>query len=373
MTAGKLGNVTRPTRRTPTRPAKRSQGGRGRGKKPSSPRTSSTEPSPSIRPLLWAAGTSALVGLVLLVLVAAPELQAKHQLLAMAASFAPYGWLAWCASVLLALIGARGRTRLVLAPLALGLVWHTGILVPYLPAPDPAEATGSGDPSLTVLTLNLHWGEADLSAVATTIEREDPDAVVLVEVTRSNLAVFERPRWKALLPYRVGTAGDDYNPDAVDADPPGTMILSPYPVTELARADTTFSNFAVRLDLPERPVTVIAAHPANPSHGLSTWLDDARALEQLALDHASGSLVVAGDLNATAEHLTLRELRAKAGLTDAGAGTGWHPTFPADAWYPPLIEIDHVLFSQDFRAVCYQTLRVADTDHLGLLVELERR
>jgi len=324
---------------------------------------------PSRRWLLWLATPFALIGLGLLLLTVAPELQSRHQWLAMAASFAPYGWIAWLVSVTLAVIGARGRTRLLVTPLALGLAWHTGVLMPYLPAPDHASAAGPN--SWTVLELNLHWGEADLDELADDVERQRPDVLVLAEVTRSDAKTFAHRRWSALLPYRTGTAGDDHQPGAEVGDSRGTMVLSRHPISPLDSAeDTLFSNFAVRLDLPARPVTLIAAHPANPEHGLSRWLADGDSLTRLALAHDTGPLVVAGDLNATAEHLTLRELVAKAGLTDAGAGEGWHPTYPADAWYPPLIQIDHVLVSKDFSTIAYRTFRVSGTDHLGVMVTL---
>ncbi len=354
--------MTPSTRRRPGRPAGRRPGGRGGA--------NGTDASPrSIRWLLWLATPFALVGLGLLLLVAAPQLQAQHQWLAMAASFAPYGWLAWLVAVVLALSGARGRTRLLVAPLALGLAWHTGVLVPYLPG--PAHATASGATSLTVMELNLRWGLADLDQLADEVDRRHPDVVVLAEVTRSDAKAFARKPWSALLPYRTGTAGDDYSTTTWTGDARGTMALSPHPITLLdSTDDTLFSNFAVRLDLPDHPLTLIAAHPANPEHGLDRWLDDGASLTRLALEHSGGPLVLAGDLNATAEHLTLRELVAKAGLDDAGAGEGWHPTFPADTWYPPLIQIDHVLVSKGISTTAYQTFRVDGTDHLGLLVTL---
>jgi endonuclease/exonuclease/phosphatase (EEP) superfamily protein YafD len=323
----------------------------------------------SIRWLLAFAAAFGLLGLMLLVLALAPEAQAGHQWLAMAASFAPYGSIAWGAAVVLALVGARGRTRLVVAPLALGLAWHIGLLAPYLPGPTH-KAAGQTE-SLTVLELNLHFGQADLTQLAADVDRFRPDVVVLTEVTRSDEKTFKNRSWSRALPYQAGTAGDDYDPAAGTGDARGTLVLSRQPLTQLEVADgTLFSDFAVRLDVSGKHVTLIAAHAANPEHGLDRWLGDGEALTRLALAHGSGPLIVAGDLNATAEHLTLRTLSAKAGLTDTASGEGWHPTYPADAWYPPLIQIDHVLVSRQFSTTGFQTVRVAGTDHLGLLVTL---
>ena len=351
------------TRRSPGRaPAKR-----GRSV---STRTPAGSAGPrSVRWLLWAAGICATPALLLLVLYLAPELQARHAWLAMAASFAPYGWPAWLAAVVFALLGARGRTRLVAAPLGLALAWHTAVLVPYLPSPDRAVAASRS--SVTVLELNLKFGLADLDALARQVRSGRPDVLVLAEATRSDEKALARKSWSQDFPYLLGTAGHDYDPVTGFGDSRGTLVLSRHPVTVLDYAEgTSLTNLAVRVELPGHPFTLVAAHPANPEHGVDTWVADAEGVTRLALQHAGGPLVVAGDLNATGEHLTLRELAAKAGLTDTAAGQGWHPTFPADAWYPPLIQIDHVLASSDFRTTRYRTVRVPGTDHLGLLVTL---
>ncbi len=310
---------------------------------------------------------SAVPAAVLLVLAVAPELQARHEWLAMAASFAPYGWVAWLLALVLALAGARGRTRLAAAPLALGLAWHTAMLVPYLPAPTIAAAS----PSASVLELNLHDGRADLRVLARQVREARPDVVVLAEVTTANEEVFGQKAWTRMFPYRAGSAGQPYDPKTGIGDSRGTLVLSRYPLSATEHAAATrFTNLAVVVELPDHPFTLVAAHPVNPECGADAWVSDADALTRLALKHDAGPLVVAGDLNATAEHLTLRQLSARTGLTDAGAGHGWQPTFPADAWYPPLIQIDHVLVSREFRTLDHHTIRVPGTDHLGLVVRL---
>ena len=77
--------------------------------------------------------------------------------------------------------------------------------------------------------------------------------------------------------------------------------------------------------------------------------------------------MLAGDLNSVPEHVTFRRLVAASGLHQTEQG--WQPTYPADRMVP-LITIDHVLASQDFRTVSVNRFRVAGTDHLGSVVEL---
>lgn len=323
--------------------------------------------SPSRRFGVAVSTVFALAGAALMLLVIAPDLQARHQWLAMAASFAPYGWVCWLVAVVVAV--AATRQRLLVLPLVAGLVAHTLTLLPYLPGTPTALAGQKA--TLAVLELNLRFGLANTDQLSAEVDRTLPDVVVLTEVTQSNQRVLKSKAWRERLPYRLGTAKADADPATGYADAGGTMVLSRFRLTELDRTkDTAFTNLAARVALPGHPFVLVAAHPGNPSHGLDRWLHDGQAVAQLAAAHTGEPLVVAGDLNATAEHLTLRELKVRAGLTDTATGNGWHPTYPADTWYPPLIQIDHVLASAAFTTTALNTFAVAGTDHLGLSVRL---
>ena len=318
---------------------------------------------------LWLAVSTALAlaGAALMLLVLVPDLQSRHQWLAMATSFAPYGWTCWLIAVLVA--ATATRQRLLVLPLVVGLAAHTFLLLPYLPVATPPTAAQNS--TLGVLELNLNYGQANTGELFAEVDRRRPDVVVLAEVTTSNRQVFDGKAWRQRLPYRLGTAGADGNPAAGYGDAGGTMILSRYPLKELGRAkDTAYTNFAARVALPDHPFVLVAAHPGNPDYGIGRWLHDGQALAQLAVGHTAEPLVVAGDLNATAEHLTLRELMARAHLSDTATGQGWHPTFPADTWFPALIQIDHVLVSSEFTTTAFDTFAVAGTDHRGLGVRL---
>jgi endonuclease/exonuclease/phosphatase (EEP) superfamily protein YafD len=308
-----------------------------------------------------------LAGLALLLVVLAPDLQGRSQWLAEAASFAPYGWICWLVAVLVGLVSAR--RRLAVLPLALGLAVHSFLLLPYLPGAPSAVAGQRA--TLGILTLNLRFGLADPERLAAEVDRRRPDVVVLTEVTDSTMKALSTKPWRARLPYRLGTTDTDADPATGSGGAGGTMILSRFALTDLGRArDTAFTNLAARVAMPEHPFVLVGTHPASPEHGLSRWLQDGQSIAALASAHTSEPLVVAGDLNATAEHLTLRELKARAGLTDTSTGRGWHATYPADTWYPPLIQIDHVLVSSAFTTTGLDTFGVPGTDHRGLMVQL---
>lgn len=324
---------------------------------------------PSIAWLLTLSALLSLAGLAMIVITVMPELQLEHQWVTLAASFAPYGWFAWLGAVIAAATGARGRTRMVLAPLLLGLVWDSSLVAGYLLTP-PAPASGR---QLRILTLNEHFGQASPTEIANLVSSTRPDLVVLLEITRSNQkALLKRKSWRKAMPHRIGRAGQDFRPAAGVRDGSGTVVFSRFPITDLKSGrDRSISTVVIRVALEDQPVTVIAAHPVNPQRSLARWQYDYASLTRTALEVAGGPMVIVGDLNATAEHLPLRELKARLNLTDSVAGFGWQPTFPADSWHPPLIQIDHILVSREFTASTYQTARVSGTDHLGALATLK--
>lgn len=312
----------------------------------------------------------ALIGASLLVLVVAPELQTRHSWLAMAASFAPYGWLAWLLAAVMALCAARGRTRLGAAALAAGLVVHTGILWPYLPM--PASAVAGSRPTLSVLAINLRFGLADLTELSAAVNRFDPDIVVATEVTTRDAEAFRKDAWTRRLPHQAGRPGRDFDHAVAKGDASGTMVLSRYPVSEISPIENmTFTNLSVRVAAGKQDVTLIAAHPVNPVYGTQKWLRDGQLLALEAARSTAGPLIVAGDLNATAEHITLRNLLARARLNEATQG--WLATYPANRAYPPLIQIDHILTSDGFSTLDQDTVQIGGTDHLGLFARLALR
>ena len=112
----------------------------------------------------------------------------------LAAAFVPWaigGYLV--ALVLLALLAwraAAGRVRVALlvaiGACVLGLGLHTWWL-----APSYVGERATGRPDLTVMTFNMLRGHADPAGTAALVRREDPDLVVLTEVTPQALAAAE--------------------------------------------------------------------------------------------------------------------------------------------------------------------------------------
>ncbi len=123
------------------------------------------------------------------------------------------------------------------------------------------------------------------------------------------------------------------------------------------------------------PFTLTAVHTVYPLFGTEGWEKDFRTLVADARETKGPHLLV-GDFNATLDHGPMRTLLGQ-DLTDAadGAGSGWQPTWPRPGSRAPngitvplrLMAIDHVLMSEDFRAVATSTHVVDRTDHLALV------
>jgi len=314
------------------------------------------------------AGALGMLGAALLVLALFPDVQRLHRYVALAAAFSPYGLVLWPPAAILLLVAARGRARLLALPLIAGLIGHLVVVMPYLPF--AAAARGGDGPNVTVLALNMRFGLADLADLERVVVAERPDLVVLTEATAHDATAFEQPRWRALLPYRLGGTGRKWDPTTGAGDPSGTLILATVPIGTPPSDRGEGKFVAGTVDLGGRRITVVAGHPVNPTARVAEWQSDAEVLTRLARAHADAPLIVVGDLNATAEQVTLSDLRKATGVTDTAAGWGWHPTFPADQWFPPLVQIDHVLVSREFRSIGFGTLRVAGTDHLGVVAHL---
>lgn len=294
-----------------------------------------------------------------------PSLQAISRQAAMAASFIPYGILAWAVAALVLAFSARGTGRLfALIPLA-AMAGHSLVLMPYF-ATDHDAAPGTA-PTLKIVALNMHYGQADTTSLLRIVQNEHPDVVVLTEFTADARTVLDDPAWTSLLPYHAGTTGSADT--AGDGDSSGTQVLSRTPLTPLGETTGTFAtNAAVGLTANGHHLVLLAAHPVNPVRGgVSGWLSDAAAVTTLARSFAGQPLVLVGDLNAVPEHLTVRTLTQQAGLHEVLQG--WEPTYPADRLVP-LITIDHVLAGPAFRTIRVSRFHVDGTDHLGSIVEL---
>lgn len=258
----------------------------------------------------------------------------------LADSSGPFAWLvdlaahwqwlylvtgATCAALL---IGSR-TARWAIPALAL-------IVLGWISSSPRADTAGSGgQPSLTVVSANLHVGNRDITRLRRWVATINADVVVIEEVSAA--IATQLAQWTDY-PHRIISA---------DESPFGLAILSRHPLihTEALEADGQPLRFRTHIGWQGQTIALGALHPVPPISP-EYHLRRARLFESEARwARASGSAaVIVGDLNASPWSSAMHGLAAN-GLRRA---TGLAPSWPAAL---PIIAIDHVLVTPDWNVV----------------------
>ena len=323
----------------------------------------------------------AFVALVFLagsvVLTLARLLDSESEAWVLAASFVPWALVGYSvALVLFALVLWRqpwGKVRMSLIGAlflcAVGLGLHAWWLAPsYLGEHAP------GQPNLTVLEFNMLKGRADPGDTAAMIRRSRPDLMVLTEVTPEALVELQDEGVVgpgSPLPHLAGEA----LPGAS-----GVLVASRSPLSVERTLALTHPAYVVRVEA-AKPYDVFAVHTAQPAIDFDAWRED-HAILVREERRMQGPHLVVGDLNATLDHHSIREMMGD-GMNDAAqvANSGWQPTWPSPEkvrvkGIPTpfgLFAIDHVLMSAEFSASSTSAPAVRDSDHRALVARLVRR
>lgn len=279
----------------------------------------------------------------------------NHAVLGLAA-MSPYLMLASGVSALLLLLTRR---RLA-AAVAMALFAASAVVKAplFIPARHPA---GPSIP-IRVLSANVMEGGADAPELVA-IASADADLLIAQEVTPEFAAALNA--LDAEFPYRMVEARSYAN---------GVGIWSRYPLVQSTRMsgyELGAVSVTVRVPGAASDVVALVAHLVGPwPQAIDGWRREIAALpdtlDAVAAAAGNGAVVVAGDLNATADMLPFRQLLAN-GYHDATeqAGAGLTPTFPANRSIPPLIGIDHIL-TRNAVATAASTVRIPGSDHLAI-------
>lgn len=316
-----------------------------------------------------------LIGLVLVW----PQALGMHRLLGVAqiVSFRALLGLGLVAlalgSGLLTLLRPRGR-RVLAGGLTMALfvsaMGQGGVLLSRGWEAPPVEAgslasASAGD--LTVLTWNTHGGDASPQEVARLVLASRADVVALPETDAATAeeiaAILEQD-------------GHPMIPDTTGANVPTSVLiaegLGPYRLDPDAGTTPRLpSGVWVPADPGSSSPPLVIAHPMRPSPGhMEEWRD---GLDWLATQCRTlgPDVVIAGDLNATPDHLG-----DLGGCRDAAQGAGsaawgtWPSTSPSGFATP----IDHVLTGPGWSPMTSQVIDVGpgSSDHRPLVAVLAR-
>lgn len=245
-----------------------------------------------------------------------------------------YGWgslLAWpvTVGVLVALVAAVG--------------W-------WWPAQLPTRA---GNTSLRMAHLNTYYFNEQTGPKLAFVVASQAELVSLQEVS---------PGLEAQLASISGT----YPYQQLSRAPTPMALLSVYPLTRAQAWGPRAVLYHVG-----RPAAqggafyVLQAYPQSP-HSPTTLANRQALLAQVtqALPNLPRPLLMVGDFNTVPWDPALQTLGQALALT--GGWRAWLPSFPA--WLP-ITPIDHLYASPHWPAATATRVRVAGTDHLGLVVD----
>ncbi|HEX7350962.1 endonuclease/exonuclease/phosphatase family protein [Brachybacterium sp.] len=311
---------------------------------------------------LLAAGV--LAAAVLLVLRQVTEVHTWHHLLIAAATFIPLLWIPVLVGCLGLILVLRGRWRL------LGAVVLIASMVPFAwplrPLPERSDAPVAVGSALSVLSLNLQYGDADLEEVIG-LATDEVDVLALQEYTPAFEAELEASGLLEQFPHRAGEAR---------AGAAGSVLLSRTPLELIAQTeDTVFANLIASTAVEGTVWHLGVIHTAPPQMGADVWLHDATAVQEMAAPYLTENLLLIGDFNAIDRHDTMLRLTADGDLEDLaarhpGEGLPWHPTWPVGSVLPPFARIDHALVSDTVVGGTPRFESITGTDHKAVHVEV---
>jgi endonuclease/exonuclease/phosphatase (EEP) superfamily protein YafD len=274
-------------------------------------------------------------------------------------AFTPYAALSSWVPVA---VGVIVRRWVVVGVAGVAMLAFAAALVPRAVAGPDTDAQG---PRLVVMTANVWLGHADPRALLRIAREHDVDVLSLQELRPEQMAKLDRVGAKATFPYRSVEPGEGAS---------GTGVLSRLPVlaTDTTPDITGHAEPEVLLDVRGAPpVRLKAVHPAPPVNSVAAprWQDALAALP--GSDGRGDVRILAGDFNATLDHVELRRLLGR-GYIDAAdaAGKGWIWTWPALPRRALPITIDHILVDERVEVEDVVVVRVPRSDHRAVIATL---
>jgi endonuclease/exonuclease/phosphatase (EEP) superfamily protein YafD len=285
----------------------------------------------------------------------AVALRREPGILAIVTALMPYVALVSVVGLVLALVSSNRVLIAVAALLAVvNVAWQLPLFV--------ADPGGTGTPVLRVMSSNLKFGAGDAQTVVDLVRTQHIDVLALEELTPDSVQRLRDAGLDDVLPYSRAQPETTFAGTGLWSR---TLMSDVRPIEGLA----AHAVAGVVTDAAGTKVTVVAVHPLAPGVDDHGGRDQDYGVLRAALAAITGSVVVAGDFNATRDQAPFRSLQSD-GFLDAAdqAGAGVQPTFPNHRNGRTIVAIDHVI-ARDLpaRAVSWQTFDVPGSDHLAVV------
>jgi endonuclease/exonuclease/phosphatase (EEP) superfamily protein YafD len=261
---------------------------------------------------------------------------------------------------LLAVVGALYVRRRLLGVVATLML----VVVGFAWSPTVFGQAGSGPKTglaIRLLALNVEYSQATGAAASRQIKANNPDIVVLSELSVKNLRGLD------LKQYR-------YSWERPEESAFGQGIYSRWPIVDRATWSYQEVTMAIAtVQTPRGAVRVYQVHTMAPqnSRGRVVWAAQLKRLTEL-LNAEQLPFIAAGDFNAsTWDGPYSGVLGGRKHIVDAGAGRGYLPTWPSGRkWLPPVYELDHVLVPRDIGVRHFRVLGPMGSDHRAVVADL---
>jgi endonuclease/exonuclease/phosphatase (EEP) superfamily protein YafD len=274
-----------------------------------------------------------------------------------ATSLTPYITVAGLLVGLLALFRRRWIVGLTMTLVAIVLVANVA------PRAFPDSRPNGVGQQVRLMTANLLTGIADAGAIVREVKARRIDILTMQELTPEMVRDLDRAGLDQVLPNRVFL------------DEPGgsgSGIASKYPLAQRNLTPPgTLRQAGALVDLPGKDIEVVSVHPLPPvvPAGPEAWQ---RELAGLPSPDSTGAIrVLAGDFNATLDHVGITRLLNK-GYVDAAdqVGKGLVHTWPSKTGiWPPPVTIDHVLVDTRCPVDTLEVFDVPGSDHRAVVTQ----
>lgn len=267
----------------------------------------------------------------------------------------------------LALVTRRkgGRRSVIIAGAGVAL-WGLLLAPEYLSAAFQSRVQAGPD-TVRIIQFNLWLNNTDPEGSADWIRGQDADFVVVEEVADRSRRVVRLLENE--YPYAVGCR---------DPYPCSTMILSREAPVESGGYAIPFglANLAwARFDRPGGPFTLVGLHHSWP-YPVGQQSAQVEWTQQTLKDFETGSLILAGDFNATPWSRSMARQQRLYGLERR---TRALPSFPARMFGRrpvgapvPFLALDHVFAGEEWETVDVRRGPRLGSDHYPVVVDLRR-
>lgn len=261
--------------------------------------------------------------------------------------------------------GRRLPAMMLASVLLLAALGDVVVLVSRGWTDSSTSVAGLPEGELTVMSWNTQGGATAPEAVAELVLEARADVVALPETDAAAAAEIVRLLAERGRVMVADTVGDSIPTSVLTAE-----HLGAYRLDEAAGSTPGLPSGVWMPDAADAP-PIVVAHPMPPlpAH-MADWNE---GLDWIAGRCAAlgSEVIVAGDLNATADHLWgLPECRDAAHEAGAAASGTWPSTAPGWLASP----IDHVLIGTAWRAVDFRVIDIDDgSDHRPIVAVLARR